>query len=35
MVDDETTVSVQIHSTEYEDNYGYIIASTSETQQET
>lgn len=34
MVGDETIVSVRIHSTEYEDNYGYLIANTSETQQE-
>ena len=34
MVDEETTVSVQIHSTEYNNNYGYLIVGTSETQQE-
>jgi hypothetical protein len=34
MVGDETIVSVRIHSTDYTDNYGYLIANTSETQQE-
>ena len=34
MVGEETIVSVRIHSTDYEDNYGYLIANTSETQQE-
>ena len=34
MVSDETIVSVRIHSTDYTENYGYIIANTSETQQE-
>lgn len=35
MVGDETIVSVRIHSTDYNNNYGYLIANTSEIQQET
>ena len=34
MVGDETIVSVRIHSTDYDNNYGYLIANTSEIQQE-
>jgi len=34
MVGDETIVSVRIHSTDYNNNYGYLIANTSEIQQE-
>ena len=34
MVGDETIVSVRIHSTDYPNNYGYLIANTSEIQQE-
>ena len=34
MVSDETIVSVRIHSTDYPNNYGYLIANTSEIQQE-
>lgn len=33
-VEDETIVSVRIHSTDYDNNYGYLIANTSEIQQE-
>ena len=33
-VGDETIVSVRIHSTDYDSNYGYLIANTSEIQQE-
>ena len=34
MVGDETIVSVRIHSTDFNNNYGYLIANTSEIQQE-
>jgi|APSaa5957512535_1039671.scaffolds.fasta_scaffold00353_51 hypothetical protein len=34
MVGDETIVSVRIHSTDYTNNFGYLIANTSEIQQE-
>lgn len=34
MVGDETIVSVRIHSTDYPNNFGYLIANTSEIQQE-
>ena len=34
MVGDETIVSVRIHSTDYSDNYGYLIANSSEIQEQ-
>ena len=34
MVGDETIVSVRIHSTDYSDNYGYLIANSSEVQEQ-